>query len=178
MRALLLAVTPAVIHTVERALGRHDPDCDDVAQEALVALLRALGRFRFECSVAHFARRVALRTATTTLRNRRAARRFATAPPQGTTAVEATESQGAQPFDAALSQRRLDLLRELIAELPTVQAEAVGLKILLGYSVKEIADATDSNVHTVRSRLQIAKDALRTRIADDHRYAELREETP
>jgi RNA polymerase sigma-70 factor (ECF subfamily) len=177
MRPLLVAVTPTVAGMVQRVLGSRDADCDDVAQEALVALLHALPRFRFECSVHHFARRVALRTATTALRNRRAARRFTK-----TRVVDITEedvvveSPDDQPLDAAIGKRRLELLRELIAELPNVQAEAVALKVMLGCSVKEIADETNANVNTVRSRLQIAKDALRTRIADDGRFAELREE--
>ena len=177
VRRLLLAVTPAVVAVVGRALGSGDPECDDVVQEALVSLLRALAQFRFECTVVHFARRVALRTATTTLRNRGAARRDANATMVDSSIGDSLASPETQPDEVAVSRRRTDLLRELIAGLPGAQAEAIGLKVLLGYSIEEVSETTQSNVNTVRSRLQMAKQAIRDRVAHDARFAELREET-
>jgi RNA polymerase sigma-70 factor (ECF subfamily) len=176
MRSLLVAVTPAVVNAVGSALGRWDAECDDVSQEALVALTGALGHFRFECTVMHFARRIALRTATTALRNRRAARRAPAETPAPLESGESVESPEGHPFEVERARRRSHLVRELIADLPSAQAEAIGLKVLLGYSVEEVAEATHTNVNTVRSRLQLAKGAMRERIASEDHFAELREE--
>jgi len=51
--------------------------------------------------------------------------------------------------------------------LPEAQAEALALRVALGWSLKEIADATSTPLNTVRSRLRLAKEALRRRIGDD-----------
>jgi RNA polymerase sigma-70 factor (ECF subfamily) len=41
------------------------------------------------------------------------------------------------------------------------------LRALLGHSIEEVAAITRAPINTVRSRLRIAKDALRRRLADD-----------
>ena len=38
---------------------------------------------------------------------------------------------------------------------------------MLGWSLKEIAAATDTPLNTVRSRMRLAKEALRKRVATD-----------
>lgn len=176
VRELLDAVAPAVVSTVDRALGHDHPDRDDMAQEALIALLRSLPGFRYECSVTHFARRVAIRVISSTLRNRRAARRSEGATKLDPDVGESTESPLSSPLAQTLAQRRMDLFRQVIADLPPVLAETLALKVVLGHSVEEIADVTQSNINTVRSRLQTAKQTLRDRIASDRRLAELREQ--
>jgi len=175
-RALLVAVTPAVTLTVERVIGRGDADRDDVVQEALLALLRSLADFRFECSVNHYAKRVALRVATTTLRNRRAQRRSSEATTLDPMIGEHAESPEKEPFHVAQEQRRLALFRQLLTDLPPVQREAIALKVLLGHSVAEIATITASNINAVRSRLHTARETMRSRIAVEAQFAELREE--
>src|SRR5436189_290921 len=59
-RRLLEAVAPAVRTVIRRALGRAHPDADDMLQESLIGFVRALDSFRGECSVLHYARRIAL----------------------------------------------------------------------------------------------------------------------
>ena len=49
------------------------------------------------------------------------------------------------------------------------------LRLALGHSVEEIASITKAPLNTVRSRLRLAKEALRTRIGNDPRWAELSE---
>src|SRR6476646_3786327 len=67
-RSLLSAVGPAMLRAIRKVLARSTPDVEDVAQEAMEALVSALPSFRGECPVLHFARRVAVLTA---LANRR-----------------------------------------------------------------------------------------------------------
>jgi RNA polymerase sigma-70 factor (ECF subfamily) len=63
-------------------------------------------------------------------------------------------------------ERRRAVLRRLLDDLADEQAEALALRVVLGWSLDEIAAATGAPVNTVRSRLRLAKEALRRRIAD------------
>jgi RNA polymerase sigma-70 factor (ECF subfamily) len=56
-------VTPHLLRVVRRVLGPEHPDVEDVAQESAFALMDALPRHRGECTILHFACRVALLTA-------------------------------------------------------------------------------------------------------------------
>jgi RNA polymerase sigma factor (sigma-70 family) len=164
VRALLDAVAPDVARVVRLIAGAHAPDVDDLVQEALLALLRAVAEFRGECSVRRFARRVAARSAMTA--RRRAARkamhheRWA----QGTM----HEREDVPSHDARMQA----IVRELLVELPVVQAEALVHRVVLGATLEEIASATGVPLNTVRSRLRLAKEALRKRIEADPKLRE------
>jgi RNA polymerase sigma-70 factor (ECF subfamily) len=71
--------------------------------------------------------------------------------------------------------RRRALLRALVDELPEAQAETLVLRVMLGYSIAEVAETTGVPANTVRSRLRLAKEALKSRIVQDHALAELLE---
>jgi RNA polymerase sigma-70 factor (ECF subfamily) len=169
LRRLLDAVGPDVARVVGLVVGHDASDLDDICQEALLGVVRALPDFRGECAVRRFARRVAVRTALS--QRRRAARkathherwvdREAGAPPEVT--VDPVERPGRE------------LLRALLVELPEAQAEALVLRVVLGCSIREIAEATGAPANTVRSRLRLAKEALRRRITSD---STLRESLP
>jgi RNA polymerase sigma-70 factor (ECF subfamily) len=60
---LILRLGGGILRIVRKVLGPSHPDVDDVAQEAVIAVLAAMQRFRGESSVAHFAHRVALHAA-------------------------------------------------------------------------------------------------------------------
>jgi RNA polymerase sigma-70 factor (ECF subfamily) len=171
MGELLGAVKPHVRGAVASLAAGH---IDDVVQECLIAFVRALPSFRGESSVVHYARRIAVRTA---LHQRRARvlRR-------NVDQIHAEEEQGLHeggappPSHALAAARRRMLLASLLDELPEPQAEALALRVVLGYSLEEIAEATSAPVNTVRTRMRLAREALRRRIEDDPRLAELREE--
>ncbi|MDB4983304.1 MAG: polymerase sigma factor RpoE, partial [Myxococcales bacterium] len=52
------------------------------------------------------------------------------------------------------------------------QAEALALRAVTGMSIEKIAEVSDCPANTVRSRLRLAKEALRRRIAADPRMRE------
>jgi RNA polymerase sigma-70 factor (ECF subfamily) len=79
----------------------------------------------------------------------------------------------ATPQDDTRAARRRALLRDVVADLPEAQAEALILRSVLGYSFEEVAAATGAPLNTVRSRLRLAKEALRRRIETDARFLEL-----
>jgi RNA polymerase sigma-70 factor (ECF subfamily) len=159
MRRLLDAVAPRVVRTVRKVLGPGAPDVEDVGQESLIALVRALPAFRGDSKAETYAARIAVRTAVAArhrhVRRIQKRRELALEP-------QATSSQ-----PLAGSRLRLQLLREMLAELPAGQGETLALRVVLGSSIKEIAEATQVPVNTVRSRLRLAKEALRKRIEED-----------
>jgi RNA polymerase sigma-70 factor (ECF subfamily) len=173
-RATLTRVGPAVLAAVRSVLGRDAPDVDDVAQESLVAFLRALPEFRGDCDVRSFATGIAVNVALSA--RRRAARR---APKLDQFARDNADPQPrAGAHDALLQARRTAALRELLDEVPREQAEAMLMRCVLGDSLPEIAAATGTVVNTVRSRIRLARQALAARIGADPTLRELFEVEP
>jgi RNA polymerase sigma factor (sigma-70 family) len=163
-RRLLEGVAPRVLRVVRAVMGAKHPDVDDAAQLALIGFIQSLPSFRGECAPSHFAARIAVRTAGA-VRRRAFARRSCQ-----DDSVD-LESMEAPPHEIAASRRRA-LVRGLLDQLPEEQAEALALRIVLGWSLKEIAMTTGAPLNTVRSRLRLAKEALRQRIAGDPVLAE------
>jgi len=170
VRELLRAVAPTVLAVVRAILGRESADVEDVAQDAFVGLLHGLDAFRFECTVSHYARRVAVRRAAAALRHARALRRASPVAP-----LDDDLPARGTPHDDLLANRQLAQWRVLLTELPVAQAEALAMKVVLGYSLEEIAQATGVPVNTVRSRMLTAKETMRQRIERDPRLADLAE---
>lgn len=171
LRTLIASVSPALFRAVRGVLGARHPDVEDVVQEAALAIVQALPTFRFESTVLHYACRVAVFTAL-------AARRRLKVRGDGLhdELDEMPEIAGVdRPDDHLIAARRRVLLRELCEHLPEAQAEALILHVVLGLTVEEVADAASVPANTVRSRLRLAKDALRARISSDARLQELLE---
>jgi len=170
---LVMHLGGSMFAIVRRVLGRRHADVDDVAQDAVIALLGALPKFRNECGVTHFAHRIALLTALAALRRARVRQRFTDGSGDGELDAEADDV--ASPWATTVSTRRRVLVRQLLDELPDVIAEALALHFILGYTVDEIAEAAAISPNTVWSRLRLGKQALRRKLAGDARLAELLE---
>jgi RNA polymerase sigma-70 factor (ECF subfamily) len=175
LRTLLTAVGPNILRVVRRVIGGSHPDVEDVTQECAVEFVSALQRFRGESSVQHFASRVALRAAMNARRRQRALKRSHDGPDP----VDADETAGddAPPDALAASRASVQLARELCDALPPVQAEALALHCVLGYTMNEVASICGAPLETVRSRLRSARSALVARALADPRFRELVEET-
>ena len=158
-RRLLELVAPRVIRAARAVMGAHHPDFEDAIQLTLIALIHALPSFRGECAPERFAARIAVRTAGAV---RRRARTRGTRE-DGSIDPDGFVSDGEDPRAA----RRRRTLRTLLDDLPEEQAEALAMRVALGWSLKDIAETTGVPLNTVRSRIRLAKEALRRRIADD-----------
>jgi len=172
-RSLLAAVGPAMLRAIRKVLARSTQEVEDVAQEAMEALVAALPSFRGECPVLHFARRVAVLTA---LANRRRldlrAQWAADAPDQAEPEGVAADPS---PAEALFLRGRRKALEALLDELPANQAEVLVLHVALGFTIDEIAGATGRPGETIRSRLRLAKQALRDRIQASPALSEILE---
>jgi RNA polymerase sigma-70 factor (ECF subfamily) len=152
-------VTPLVARVVTGVLGGGHADLDDVVQQSLIAILRALPAFRGDCHPLGYASRIAFRTA---LRARRRTHLDVTR--RQVLARLSSHEQAPMPSHEASGEARRRLLRELLDDIPEEQAETLTLRVVLGWSLDEIARATNAPVNTVRSRVRLAKEALRRRI--------------
>lgn len=160
-RKLLGEVGPSVLRVARAVLGYADRDLEDVVQESLVGIIHALPTFRAESSVMHFARTIALRRALDQRRSR--ARRGVSVELE----EELLHGTELNPEQSALAAGRRALLRSLLGELPPEQGEAFAQRVLFGFSTEEIATQMNAPLETVRSRLRLAKVALRARIQND-----------
>ncbi len=164
-RTLLIALGPSMLRAVRGVLGADHADVEDVLQQATVAVHFALPSFRAECSVQHFACRIAAQTALNA--RRRAGYRTRHTPSVAPEALAEMADPEESPAEALLASRRRATLRQLLCELPDVQADVLALHTMLGFSVQETAAAVGVPVNTVRSRLRAALAALRVRMEGD-----------
>ncbi len=156
-RALLLEVAPRIRNLV-RYLIRNDVDVDDIAQEAMVAVLKNVDDYRAEGTFHAWVDRITARTTFNVLR-RRKRRREEPLDPDHDVPVH-------DPSGELDSRRRLVALLD---RLPAPQRHAIVLHYVLGMTAGEIADELGVPAETVRSRLRLAKNALRSTIEGTHR---------
>jgi len=169
-RRLIEAVAPSVLRLARMVLGPARDDAEDVAQESLLGFVGALAGFRGECSVLHYACRITVRTAVAARKRQQEHSQQAEAYAQASFAGD-----DRLPAELPLAARRREIVRGLLDELPGAQAETLALRVILGCSLQEVADATGVPVNTVRSRVRLAKESLRRRIEDDPNLRELLE---
>ncbi len=159
---LLVRVGPSMLRAVRRVLARRTEDVEDVVQEAMQAFVDALPGFRGQCTVLHFAWRVAVLTALANRRRLDLRARWAAPSPDASPIEEVAEL--ATAGDAAVLRGRSQALSALLDELPPDQAEVLVLHAAYGFTIDELARAVGRPIETIRSRLRLAKQALRDRI--------------
>ena len=150
-QALCRELLPRVRNLV-RYLMRGDARVDDVAQEALIAVLRGLGTFRGDGRFESWVDRIVARSTFAAIRRIRAETQPGErAPVEG----DASEAAGGETY--ALRRE----LAEALDRLPGDQRESLVLHFAIGMTVPEIAEAAAAPIETVRSRLRLGKAALR-----------------
>ena len=170
-KTLLATLGSSMLQMVRRVLGPKHRETEDVLQEAIINLLRALPGFRGDSTVRHFACRVATLTAL------KARRRRSAELDDNPSELDEECWAGADPHDWTLASCRRQLLRRLLDELPGPQAEALVLHCVAGLTVEEMAAAARCPAETIRSRLRLAKAALRERATADPTIGELLEDS-
>jgi RNA polymerase sigma factor (sigma-70 family) len=166
---------PGVLRAVSALLGREHPDVEDLAQDVLLAVVAGLPDFRGDSTLLHFAVRIAARKSVLIRRRGRSVAGWLE-----TFWRSEHPLRGGPPsaHEEVRGDRQRALLRRLLAELPDAQAEALMLRVVYGHSIEEISAITETAFNTVRSRLRLAKEALRQRIEVEPRWAELGQEEP
>jgi RNA polymerase sigma factor (sigma-70 family) len=160
---LLRALAPRLSRVVRAVLGGGHPDLDDTVQQALIGFVQALPAFRGDCEPLGYATIIAVRTAVAARKRTRVEQSRRGDPVE----ADAVPTGRPSPSEEMASQRRKDLLRDLMSDLPQEQAEALAMRVVLGWSLKEIAAHSSAPLNTVRSRLRLAKEALKSKIESE-----------
>ncbi len=156
--ALLTELLPRARNLI-RYLIRGDGDVDDIAQEALIALLRGFSTFRGEGSLEAWANRIVVRVTFAYLKKARKHTRMRDDGPD-LAAVPAPDA----PPDQYAERRRM---AKLLDEIPDDQRHALVLHHVLGLSVPDVAEQLGVPFETVRSRLRLGRQRLRALRGED-----------
>jgi RNA polymerase sigma-70 factor (ECF subfamily) len=139
------------VRNLVRYLVRGDGRVDDIAQEALIAVLRGLGSYRGDGRFEAWVDRVVARATFNTLRRIRA---------ETQPGAEDVADRERDPVEVSPYEQRRELAAAL-DQLPADQRQALILHFSVGMTVPEIAEAVAAPFETVRSRLRLAKATLR-----------------
>jgi RNA polymerase sigma-70 factor, ECF subfamily len=139
------------VRNLVRYLVRGDARVDDIAQEALIAVLRGLRTYRGDGRFESWVDRVVARSTFATLRRIRA---------ETQPGAEDVAERERDPVPVSVYEERRELAAAL-DRLPAEQRQALIMHFSVGMTVPEIAEAVSAPFETVRSRLRLAKAALR-----------------
>jgi RNA polymerase sigma-70 factor (ECF subfamily) len=155
-RVLVDREAAQVIAVCRRILG-NPTEAEDVAQEAFLRAYRSLATYRGDGPFAAWVSRIAARQAMARLVSR----------PQATQLDEtaaAITAASDEPEAWALAGEERAVVREAVAALPQPQRAVVALRFFRDFSIEEIAEATNTPVGTVKSRLHRGLASLRQSI--------------
>ena len=154
-RPFLHAILPTIRRTCRGVLGPRHPDLEDAIQDCLIDTTRALPDYRFEGNLLHYITKISIRRAINS-RRRRAARI------RHLQLLEDLHQEPALADENAGQIEQAEAVRALIRQLRPIQAEALVLRVVLGHTVEEIASITNAPVNTVKTRLRLGKNTLRS----------------
>jgi RNA polymerase sigma-70 factor (ECF subfamily) len=154
VRKFLLAISPTIRRVCRGVMGAHHADLEDTIQDCLIDVTRALPSYRFEGNLAGYVTKIALRRAL-------ASRRRSVARVRHLQLLEDLHDELPVPNDSEREIERAEVMRDLIGRLRRIQARTLVLRVVLGFSLDEIARLTEVSVNTVKTRLRLGKNALR-----------------
>lgn len=134
---------------VLRRLGVPDPDVDDALQEVFVVVHRRLAEYEERGAVRAWLFTISRQVAS---EHRRGAARA-----ERRNAVAEVPHRTDDPYEAARRAEAAAIVRRFLQELPEPQALAFYLADVEGLTVPEIAQALETNLNTVYSRLRLAR---------------------
>ncbi|MDX2024414.1 MAG: sigma-70 family RNA polymerase sigma factor [Deltaproteobacteria bacterium] len=155
---LLECVAPSMLHVIRKMVST---DIEDLLQDALLAFLNALPRFRHTASTRHFACRVAVLTC---MAYRRKQRPWYQRLWSDATVLDQLPGQEPLPSDALSTKQQEQAVRRLVERLPAAQAEVLLMHVVAELSLPEVAATLQIPLETARSRLRLALTRLRKKL--------------
>jgi RNA polymerase sigma-70 factor (ECF subfamily) len=153
---------PRIEMTVRRLLGAHDPDREDCVQNSFIGVIRALPRYRGECSLGHWASQIAARVVYKHIRHRKVHRRVF-----GEDADVAERGGGVDSQRRAVASNLVNRVRTKLSTLDPDRAYTFMLHDVLGFDLREIAQITDVSVGAAQKRLVRGRREVYAKLASD-----------
>ena len=142
-------------------------ECEDLAQDTFLRVLRGRESFRGEITFRDWLFRIAANVGSSALERGMAAKR---ASPE--VSLDDTQTvwylpcpSDEDPLDHVLTEERLKRLHRALRELPEQMRTCVSLRLGSGLKYREIADAMEISIQTVKSHLAQARPKLRALLA-------------
>jgi RNA polymerase sigma-70 factor (ECF subfamily) len=160
-------VRPQVDRTILRLLGAHDADRADLAQLALIEIVRTIHRYRGECSLDGWTSTLTARVVYKEIRKRRTDRRILGALDGEDYVAQAPASTER----GAVAKNLLARVREHLTKVEEAKAWTFLLHDACGYDLQEIAEITGVSVAAAQTRLVRGRREMHERIAADPELA-------
>ena len=155
----LLSAQEGRMYAVALRMCGNREDAQDCMQEAMIRIYRAISTFKGQSSFATWVYRITMNSCLDELRRRKA---------RTSTSLDAMLENGFSPSDEydtpehhSLQAEQRRLLEKAIAALPEDMRAAIVLRDIQGSSYDEIAEALDTNVGTIKSRISRGRERLR-----------------
>lgn len=159
-REIVERLLPRLRRTI-RVLVRQPQDLEDAVQLCIIDILRASAGFRGESTIETWAHRIAVRRALKVQSKRRLSIARSDA------ATDPTELPTPAGEGTSLGDRLPRPVTAYLDEVSDVQRQAIVLHHAWGYSLREIAELTDTSANTVKARLFHGLRRIRQLIAED-----------
>ena len=151
-----------IYHIALRTLGNHD-DAMDMAQEAIIKIVRSIRGFKRDSTFKVWAYRITVNTCLDELRKRKKHRTISL-----DSYLEASGKEISDPAEAPEERLiRADLKAALeiaITELPEEYRAALVLRDISGLSYQEVSEALNISLGTVKSRINRARNILKDKL--------------
>jgi RNA polymerase sigma-70 factor (ECF subfamily) len=162
--SLVAKYASQVYNLAYRMVG--DPEeAEDVAQLVFIRVFRSIGSFRGKASFTTWLYRVATNVCLDELKRRKRRPVPTEWPQDGEAEPESPPDIGGDPEASVLRRERQELVQRAIQSLPETQRVVIILYDLQGLSYEEIAAALGATLGTVKSRLNRARLALKSKLA-------------
>lgn len=157
MDILLRRLEPEVVKVARATIGPGSWAAEEAAQEAMMDIATGIGTLRNPAAIVGWARRIASRRAIRAIRNEQARGEELLDP-------ELLSPSFGRPDADPIEALRGMALAEAFRTLPGRLRAVAGLRLLLGMSETEVADALRISQGTVKSHLHVARQRLQVEL--------------
>jgi RNA polymerase sigma-70 factor (ECF subfamily) len=162
--ALLVERYQRYVYRLAYSLTGNGADADDLAQDAMINVLKGIGNFKGRSSLTSWIYVVVLNTFRDA--KRRASRRPATSLENQPGGAEQQPTPLWNEGDTLLRKELAQVLQNVLAQVPEDFRTVVTLYDILGFSYEEIANMLGLPMGTVKSRLHRGRAFMRERLGN------------
>lgn len=180
--ARLVAIYQHKIYNIAYRFFNNSFDAQDVAQETLIKIYRALGSYQIGRSFGSWVYMITINTCRDLAKQRKRHPVVSLDDEEKVHISAVLSDDGPSPEKSYLDEEAEQLLKKMISELPEIYREVIILREIAGLRYEEISDGLQISLGTVKSRINRGRLLLREKILKsrehsflDYRYQERKE---